>query len=74
MKRNHINYPDDSGRVYCKKQNNVRKINWDTCSKCDYFNGSYQGNGVECVYEDTQDRYSSNPYEKYQRNNLELQE
>lgn len=70
-KCNHINYPDNSGRVYCKSENDIVELDWDRCSNCIYFNGDYQGSGVECLYEDTQSTYSDNPSEGYNRNNPE---
>lgn len=55
---NHINYPDDNNRIYCRAKNNIITLDkegnyWNTCTKCKYFNGSYQGLGVECLWEDS---------------------
>jgi hypothetical protein len=49
---NHINIEDNNGNVYCKKKNNVIKIDFDICCSCDMFNGSAQGSGVECLWDD----------------------
>ena len=58
MNVNHINYPDDNNQIYCKKQNSIITLDpkgkfWKTCFNCKFFNGSYQGNGVECLYPDS---------------------
>lgn len=58
MKVNHINYPDYNAQIYCKRLNSIITLDskgkfWRNCMNCKYFNGNYQGNGVECLYEDT---------------------
>lgn len=60
---NHINYPDDKGRIYCRKQNKVVTLDnegkfWETCQSCPLFAGDYQGLGVECQWEDDVEGYS----------------
>ena len=57
MKVNHINYPDDNNQIYCKQKDSIITLDskgkfWRTCMNCKFFNGTYQGNGVECLYED----------------------
>ena len=57
MKVNHINYPDDNNQIFCKSKNAVVTLDkqgrlWKSCIKCPYFNGTYQGHGVECFYDD----------------------
>ena len=50
---NHINYPNNKGNIYCRKVNRVININnLDQCMKCSYRNGSAQGMGIECEWED----------------------
>ena len=63
-KVNHINYPNDRGQIYCRKENKVITLDkqgnfWDKCIACPLFNGDYQGNGVECLWEDDTDDYST---------------
>ena len=57
MKVNHINYPDDKANIYCQRIKGIIHLDragkfWKTCRKCSMFNGTYQGDGVECLYED----------------------
>lgn len=49
---NHINIMDGDGKVYCKKENKIIKLDFDNCSSCNMFNGSAQGEGVECLWKD----------------------
>lgn len=61
-KINHINYA--YGPIYCRKRNklvdfDMNQVN-DFCSNCEMFNGSAQGEGVECLWED--DRDVENPH------------
>lgn len=66
---NHVNYPDDKGRIYCRRLNKVIILDsegkfWETCQVCPMFEGDYQGEGVECRWNDTMESYSeyvSNP-------------
>ena len=55
FKINHINFPDPNGKVYCYAQNKIVSFNdvFVKCSKCKYFNGTAQGRGIECLWEDT---------------------
>lgn len=60
---NHINYPDDRGRIYCRRLNRVITLDskgefWETCQSCPMFSGDYQGMGVECRWNDTSESYS----------------
>lgn len=68
---NHIQYPDSYGRVYCKAYNDIVKLDFDRCIDCIYFNGDYQGNGVECLYEGELPTYSDNPGVEYDKNNTD---
>lgn len=56
MKSNHLNYPDFQNTVYCRKANIIKNMNsktfWEDCLKCSMFRGTYQGNGVECEWDD----------------------
>ena len=53
----HQNFFGETGKVFCKKQNKI--VDFDSlvksgiCSHCKYFYGSLQGDGVECIYEDS---------------------
>ena len=53
----HLNVPDENGDVYCRLING--KLNFKDmklvrrqCFNCKMFAGSYQGQGVECVWDD----------------------
>ena len=56
MKANHINYSNaNTNFVYCRKLNKVLPLQETPCSQdlhCSRFNGSAQGQGVECLWED----------------------
>lgn len=71
---NHFNYVTKSGKVFCKRQNRVRKITpeYKGCDKCPYLFGSLQGQGVECMWEDIKPdspfgNYVYDPQEEYLR-------
>ena len=54
---NHINYPDINGEIYCRRLHKVIELDkvgefWKDCFQCKMFNGSYQGMGVECLWDD----------------------
>lgn len=51
---NHFNYMNGNGRIFCKRQDKVRKVapEYKDCDKCPYLFGSLQGQGVECMWED----------------------
>lgn len=58
MLTKHLNVLDDNGNVYCRLNNN--KLNFTDmkkvrkqCFKCKMFAGTYQGQGVECVWDDS---------------------
>lgn len=56
---NHQNIVSDSGRVYCKKLGKVINLDYKDCNTCDYCFGSLQGQGVECMWEDSINNQSS---------------
>lgn len=64
-KVNHINIPDGSGEIYCKKLNDVVSLDEKHisrhCNLCKMYAGSAQGKGVECTWEDN-DPNISDPY------------
>lgn len=71
---NHINYPDDANRIFCRRLNKIITLDaegkfWGTCIQCRLFNGDYQGQGVECLYDDVKDAsgYSSDPAKEKMR-------
>lgn len=53
---NHVNYVDDFGRVYCRRRDAVVVLDdqqtANYCSTCPFYNGSAQGLGVECLWND----------------------
>ena len=51
---NHFNCMDGTGRIFCKRQDKVRKVapKYKGCDDCPYLFGSLQGIGVECMWED----------------------
>ena len=51
---NHFNYMDKNGRIFCKRQDKIRKLapEYKGCDDCPYLFGSLQGMGVsglKCV-------------------------
>ena len=73
-KVNHFNYMTKDGKVFCKRQDRVRKIppEYKDCDKCPYLFGSLQGQGVECIWEDIKPdslfgHYVYDPQEEYLR-------
>lgn len=55
---NHLNKPDNKGRVYCRKLNKIIAMNsqfWDVCTICPMFSGTIQGEGVECTWDESAD-------------------
>lgn len=53
---NHINLTNSEGQVYCRKRNKVVVLDGrhtqEYCNKCPMFQGSAQGEGVECRWND----------------------
>lgn len=55
-KVNHLNYIPSSGNIYCERLRDI--VSFDNvhvmqhCNECRFYNGSVQGEGVECLYED----------------------
>ncbi len=49
---NHFNYMDKNGRIFCKRQDKIRKLapEYKGCDDCPYLFGSLQGMGVECMW------------------------
>ena len=79
---NHINYPDNKSQIYCRRKNKIISLDkngefWNTCQSCPMFSGDYQGQGVECSWNDDSESYSvyvSNPVKELLRvsKNLDL--
>ena len=72
--KNHINYPDQNNRIFCRRLNKVITLDveggfWDICTRCRLFHGDYQGLGVECLYDDVPDApgYISDPAKEQMR-------
>lgn len=57
MNRNHINIPDENGDVYCHRTGEIAPLTeehmGELCTACPFFNGTAQGNGIECYWNDT---------------------
>ena len=51
-KINHLNYPDDEGRIFCRLKNDIKIFEPMDCRDCPLCYGSIQGMGVECFYPD----------------------
>lgn len=49
---NHLYEWGKSGKVYCRRDHNMKYIDFRECRKCPYFEGDFQGLGVECRWED----------------------
>lgn len=71
---NHINYPDNNNKIYCRRLNRVITLDaegkyWETCNACPLFEGDYQGQGVECMWDDTENSsgYCSDPVKEQLR-------
>lgn len=57
---NHLNYPDEKGKVFCRRFHKIRKMDldgkfWNECVNCKMLAGSVQGEGVECLWNDEGD-------------------
>ena len=56
MKTLHVNFVDESGRVYCHHQNDLIVLNakyfHSHCFKCPYIRDTAGGRGVECEFDD----------------------
>jgi hypothetical protein len=52
QKINHLNHPDNDGRVYCRMKNAIKEVTAADCFNCRLCCGSMQGMGVECEYPD----------------------
>ena len=55
---NHLNYRDESDRVYCERARDVITLTVDFMQRacrdgCPRYNGALQGEGVECFYADS---------------------
>ena len=54
---NHINVPDAMGQIYCCLRNRVIRYDQNHqsqyCSACKMFNGTADGCGVECLWDDS---------------------
>ncbi|KPU45526.1 hypothetical protein OXPF_07590 [Oxobacter pfennigii] len=73
---NHINYPDENLKIYCRLINKVLTFNQtyadEKCSSCPFFYGTSQGRGVECFWEEKDELMEKemivkDPYEEYIR-------
>lgn len=51
-----VNHRFSGNLVYCKKSDLIREMIFDDCHSCEYFNGTNNGRGVECRWEDEDDR------------------
>ena len=50
----HINIPKD-GKIYCRFRNKIvdaKETFGKVCRYCDYFGGTAQGQGIECLWDD----------------------
>lgn len=56
QRTNHQHFVDEDGKVYCFKEDMIatldEKYYQAHCSRCPFFNGTLQGEGVECLYAD----------------------
>jgi len=51
-KINHLNYPDEQNRVYCRVANEILSLTETKCHDCPLWYGTLQGMGTECFYVD----------------------
>jgi len=47
---NHLNYPDNQNRVYCRAVNEILSLAETKCCGCPLWYGTIQGMGTECCY------------------------
>lgn len=56
-KINHLNYYRHGLNIYCERHHAMVQANErfvrDNCALCEMFNGHLQGQGIECLYEDS---------------------
>lgn len=61
---NHVNLIDEAGKIYCRKLDRPVVFDEyhvsDQCNNCSMFNGTAQGQGVECEWADS--RPVGNPH------------
>jgi hypothetical protein len=54
---NHLNYYQPGLMIYCEKNGSIEYADQlffdNNCRGCPYFNGHLQGEGIECVYENS---------------------
>lgn len=43
---------DDNQRIFCKKQHSLEKVSDLQCGECSYFEGTGQGDTIQCVWDD----------------------
>lgn len=48
----HLNYPDQDGNIYCRKNNKIIKMDSTTCNICKGLRGDYNTNCIECGWKD----------------------
>ena len=70
MMINHLNKATNGGLVYCHRVGKISRIDANRCSTCPMFNGSLQGEGVECMWDDKGNESPmtcNNPLKEYKR-------
>jgi hypothetical protein len=70
MCTNHVNFADRNGRIYCYHYDIVAGFDeiffQGHCTKCPYYNGDAQGEGIECLYADGSGRRITQVYDPYE--------
>ncbi len=71
----HVNHPDKSGNIYCRKRNKIIQYNEETCRLCKGLRHVLDNKGVECSWTDYSPEPTlmclsiENPEEEYHRVN-----
>lgn len=47
-----VNHVQRAGVVFCAKTKKVQQLDFELCKKCQFFNGTFNGNGIECLWMD----------------------
>lgn len=53
----HQNFLTPTNKIFCKRLDKVTDLNIDRCNTCPMCFGSLQGDGVECLWDDSDDKY-----------------
>lgn len=69
---NAVNWDKGDLKIYCRKNHKIMVPQESDCTKCDFYYGSMQGNGLECIWEDYTDSDSPMVFIKSSEKEKEL--